>query len=243
MLPEASQAMSVLLPTSVCPAFHTESTAQGRLSFSNPFKRGAASPKPQPPSDAASSPHQESLEPGSVPLANVPHSVRSNGQTSRQHRASSDLPGLVPDSPSCNGSLDHGQQSQPEAVAAADADSAGASQGPRATSVEAPATSASKPPASYSFMRFFSRQATRRGPGLQPLPEQASEPASSSNSSKQNGLGGLPPASGTATRKEVRFSPEKPQASQSDVPDRISLHGKERRSNAGTGIDSRYACF
>ena len=223
-------------------ASHASSMAQGRLSFSNPFKRGTASHKPQPPSDATCAANHQGTEPGSVPLANVPQPATSHARNSRQHRASSDLPGLVQHAPSCNGSLDHSQEHQPEAVAAATADLAGASQGPHATSAEAPSTSAPKPPAPQGFMRFFSRQATRRAPGLQPLPEQASEPASSS--SKQNGPEGPLPASssaGTARRKEVRFSPEKPQASHSTIPDRISLRGKERCSDADA--TSRYACF
>ena len=202
---------------------------QGRLSFSNPFKRASAPPPRDPSSQAADEPSQHSPEPGSVPLANLPQS--SQGQASNQYRSSSAQPGLVPHAPRCNGTLDHAQAASLNAGSASPAKH-GQSQ---------PA-SAQKPPTPQGFMRFFSRQATRRGPGLQPLPEQGSDlgsSSSSSSSSKQNGLESQPPASpsaGRARRRGVRFSPEKPPAQHSTTPDRISLHGMERRSDAGAHL-------
>ena len=206
---------------------------QGRISFSNLFRRGSAPPKPESPRSTPVKP-DDPLR-GSVPSMEYKQSTLLSSSGS-PHLSRSGL--KAGDMQHANGSFSHAQsESHAGHLGSADAVQQSGVESTAAASSEASLSSASKPEADEfgprsALKRFFTRPRQQPSHELRHLPD---KPANGSRGA-DNISSSVPALAAASNRKEVRFSPgTKPDKSDSaTVPDRVSLHGRERRSDVGS---------
>ena len=206
---------------------------QGRIRFSNPFGRGSAPPKPESPRATpvkpddplrGSVPSEEYKQSTLLSSSASPHLSRSGPKAEDMRHANGSASHAQSESQNTghSGSGDAGQQSGTETAAA---------------SSEGNPSSTSKPEGEAfgprsALKRFFTRPWPQSTHALGALPEQPSTGASGTDGKSSR----APTSADESKRKEVRFSPgtktEKP--STATVPDRVSLNGRERRSDVGS---------